>query len=35
MPVEWDVNYMAVLVATIAGVVIGAVYFMPAVAGKA
>ena len=35
MSLEWDVNYIAVIVATVAGMVIGAVYFMPAVAGKA
>ena len=35
MSVEWDVNYVAVVVAAVAGMVIGAVYFMPAVAGKA
>lgn len=35
MSVEWDVNYLAVVVAAITGMVIGGVYFMPAVAGKA
>ena len=35
MSVEWDVNYLAVVVAAIAGMVIGAAYFMPAVAGRA
>jgi hypothetical protein len=35
MSLQWDVNYFAVVVAAVAGMVIGAVYFMPAVAGKA
>ena len=35
MSIEWDVNYIAVVVAAVAGMVIGAVYFMPAVAGNA
>ncbi len=29
MSVEWDVNYIAVVVATIVGLVIGTVYYMP------
>lgn len=32
---EWDVNYLAALVAAVAAMVIGAVYFMPAVVGRA
>jgi hypothetical protein len=32
---DWDVNYVAVLVATIAAMVIGFLWYMPAVAGKA
>ncbi len=35
MSVEWDVNYIAVVVATIVGMVIGAVYYMPQVVGRA
>ncbi len=35
MPVEWDVNYIAVVVAAVVGMVIGAVYYMPQVVGKA
>ena len=35
MSIEWDVNYIAVVVAAVAGMVIGAVYFMLAVAGTA
>ena len=35
MSAEWDVNYVAVLVAAIAAMIIGAVYYLPAVAGKA
>ena len=35
MSVEWDVNYIAVVIAAVAGMIIGAVYFQPAVAGKA
>ena len=35
MSVEWDVNYIAVVIAAIAGMVVGAIYFQPAVAGKA
>ncbi|MBT3396936.1 MAG: DUF1761 domain-containing protein [Alphaproteobacteria bacterium] len=35
MSLVWDVNYIAVVVAAVAGMVIGAVYFMPAVAGNA
>ncbi len=32
---EWDVNYWAVLVAAVATMVIGSIYYMPAVAGRA
>lgn len=32
---EWDVNYLAALVSAAAAMVIGTVYFMPAVAGRA
>ena len=35
MSIEWDVNYLAVVVAALAGMVIGAAYFMPALAGRA
>ena len=35
MPVEWDVNYIAVVVAAIVNMVIGTVYYLPQVAGKA
>ena len=35
MPVEWDVNYLAVVVAAVVGMVIGAVYYSPRVAGRA
>lgn len=35
MSLEWDVNYVAVVVATVVGMVIGAVYFMPGVVGNA
>jgi hypothetical protein len=34
MLTEWDVNYLAALVAMVAAMVIGAVYYMPAVAGR-
>lgn len=32
---EWDVNYLAALVSAAAAMVIGTIYFMPAVAGRA
>lgn len=32
---EWDVNYWAALVSVVAAMVIGAIYYSPAVAGKA
>ena len=32
---DWDVNYVAILVATIAAMIIGFVWYLPAVAGKA
>ena len=35
MSIEWDVNYIAVAVATIVGLVIGTVYYMPQVVGRA
>ncbi len=35
MSAAWDVNYVAVLVSAIAAMIIGAVYYLPAVAGKA
>ena len=35
MSIPWDVNYVAVLVAAVAGMIIGAIYFSSAVAGKA
>ncbi len=35
MSIEWDVNYIAVLVATVVAMVIGAVYYQPQVVGRA
>ena len=32
---EWDVNYWAALVSVVAAMVIGAIYYSPAVAGRA
>jgi len=32
---EWDVNYWAALVSVVAAMAIGAIYYSPAVAGKA
>ena len=32
---EWDVNYWAALVSVVAAIAIGAIYYSPAVAGKA
>lgn len=32
---EWDVNYLAALISAAAAMVIGTIYFMPAVAGRA
>ncbi|MBM3508302.1 MAG: DUF1761 domain-containing protein [Alphaproteobacteria bacterium] len=31
---DWDVNYAAVLVATVAAMIIGFIWYMPALAGK-
>lgn len=33
--VPWDVNYLAMLAATVVGMIIGAIYYHPAVVGKA
>ena len=33
--VPWDVNYIAVVVATVVGMIIGAIYYHPSVVGKA
>ncbi|NQV81744.1 MAG: DUF1761 domain-containing protein [Alphaproteobacteria bacterium] len=35
MTIEWDVNYLAALVAAAAAMAIGAIYYLPAVAGRA
>lgn len=34
MSIEWDVNYLAVVVATLVGLVIGTVYYMPQALGR-
>ncbi len=35
MLMEWDANYLGALVCTVAAMLIGTVYYMPAVAGRA
>ncbi|MDA0369232.1 MAG: DUF1761 domain-containing protein [Proteobacteria bacterium] len=35
MMMAWDVNYLAALVAAVAAMAIGTIYYMPAVAGRA
>ena len=35
MSIEWDVNYFAVVVATIVGLIIGTIYYMPQALGRA
>jgi hypothetical protein len=35
MSIPWDVNYVAVIAAAVAGMIIGAIYFSPKVAGNA